>query len=260
MPVGSIDVYEGAMASLKRIQKFDVKQLPRVDDLGKSFNFTDVVEPAQNIVDLFNRLSLSALEDFPDPNLNTIKQQADSIYNIFESILEFNADQQDPGAARSGLISQVTNAYPGVFANLHPFISYSLHRSADFQRLDSDARAILQSIKDEAGSISEGLSQYEADAKNALEEIRRVAAEEGVTKQAVHFSKEYEHHTDEASKWQDRVKWWSIGLAVYAFLSLFLHKLPWLSPENTYDAVQLSISKFLFFSVIAYMLFLSGIM
>ena len=31
----------------------------------------------------------------------------------------------------------------------------------------------------------------------------------------------------------------------FSVISLFLHKIPFLKPENTYDAVQLSISKFL---------------
>lgn len=75
-----------------------------------------------------------------------------------------------------------------LFQQLHPFISYSLHRSADFQRLDTEARATLQSIEDKARIVTEALAgQYETEAQRVLDEIRNVAAEEGVSQQATHF-------------------------------------------------------------------------
>ncbi len=203
-------------------------------------------------------MSLTALQDFPDNTLTSIRDNANNHYNLFYQILEFDPGLQDPNPARTKIINQVASAYPPAFQALHPYISYSLHRSADFQRLDSDARATLQAIEDKSTKIAENLSQHEIDAKAALDEIRRVAAEEGVTKQAVHFNAEHEHHTAEAHSWQIYTVRLSIALGIFAILSLFLHKIPFLKPENTYDAVQLSISKFLIFSVMAYMLFLSA--
>ncbi len=47
MIVGNKELYEEAMESLERIQKFDVAELPRVSDLGSKLNFSEVVEPAQ---------------------------------------------------------------------------------------------------------------------------------------------------------------------------------------------------------------------
>lgn len=44
----------------------------------------------------------------------------------------------------------------------------------------------------------------------------------------------------------------------YAVITLFLHKIPFLAPTNTYDTVQLGISKILIFAVITYVLFLSA--
>ena len=41
---------------------------------------------------------------------------------------------------------------------------------------------------------------------------------------------------------------------MYAFASLFLHK--WIIPANTYETIQLGISKTLMFAVISYMLYL----
>lgn len=258
MIVGKEELYEEAKESLSRIQNFDVEELPRASDLGSRLNFGDVVDPAKQLIELYKRLSLTALQDFPDDILTTVRDNANNHYKLFSQILEFNPEQQDPGSARTNLISKVTSAYQPAFQALHAYISYSLHRSADFQRLDSDARATLQTIEDKAGKIAESLAQHEKDAQDVLNEIRRVAAEEGVTKQAAHFNAEYEHHSQEADKWQKYAAFLAIGLGVFSIISLFLHKIPLLVPENTYDAIQLSISKFLIFSVIAYMMFLSA--
>ena len=258
MIVGKEELYEEAKESLNRIQNFDVDKLPRTSDLGSRLNFSDVVDPAQQLIDLYKRLSLTALQDFPDNILTVVRDNANDHFKLFSQILEFNPEQQDPGAARTALTNQVVASYQPAFQALNSYIAYSLHRSADFQRLDSEARATLQAIEDRATKIAESLSQHENDAQEVLNEIRRVAAEEGVTKQAAHFNAEYEHHRIEANKWQKNAVFLAIGLGVFSVISLFLHKIPFLEPENTYDAVQLSISKFLIFSVIAYMMFLSA--
>ncbi|WP_434456322.1 hypothetical protein JQR85_12210 [Stutzerimonas urumqiensis] len=258
MIVGSEALYEEAKESLERIQNFDEQTLPREVELGGKLNFNDAVGPAKILIELYRRLSPEALQDFPDNILTAIRDNANSHYNIFAQMLSFDADQQSPGAARSGLISNLQKAYQPAFQALHPYIAYSLHRSADFQRLDADARSTLQSIEDKSAKISERLGKYEDDAKQALDEIRKVAAEEGITQQAAHFNAEFQHHTLEAENWKDLAVKISYALGGFSVLSLFIHKIPYLKPENAYDAVQLSISKFLIFFVIAYMLFLSA--
>lgn len=258
MVVGDEKTYEEAKKSLERIQSFDVQTLPRAEELGTRLNFSEVIQPAQTLIDLYKRLSITALQDFPTKFLNPIRDNANNHYNIFKQILDFDLGQTDPSNARVSLINQVKGAYEPAFQALHQFISYSLHRSADFNRLDGQARATLQGIEDRSNEISESLVQHETEARAVLNEIRKVAAEEGVTKQASHFNSEFEFHNIEAAKWGKLVIGIAATLVIFAVLSLFIHKIPILKPENTYDAIQLSISKFLIFSVIAYTLFLSA--
>ena len=57
------------------------------------------------------------------------------------------------------LIDNVTNFYQSAFATLHPFISYSLHRSADFRRLDSDGSNLnVVSGLDSKSDVSVGMN------------------------------------------------------------------------------------------------------
>jgi hypothetical protein len=258
MIVGSEELHEEASSSLQRIQKFDTNELARESDLGTSLNFKDAITPAQQLVDLYGRLSIIALDDFPDAQLTIIKDHANAHFKLFSQILEFSPEQQNPHGVRKSFIDQVIAAYPTAFLQLHPFISYSLHRSADFQRLDTEARATLQSIEDKAKKVTEALAGHESEAQKVLDEIRNVAAEEGVTQQAAHFKAESEHHDTEAEKWRKKTINLSWLLGAYAVVTLFLHKIAFLAPTNTYDTVQLGISKVLIFAVIAYVLFLSA--
>ncbi|WP_084456660.1 hypothetical protein [Desulfogranum mediterraneum] len=257
MTIGSQELYDEAKESLERIQTFDVSTLSRTSELGSKLNFEDVQDPAQQLIDLYKRLSPTALQDFPDNVLTPIRDNANANYNLFKQILDFDPEQQNPSSVRTSYISQIESAYQPAFQSLHHYISYSLHRSADFQRLDTEARATLQSIEDKANKISENLSTHEQNAKTVLDEIRRVAAEEGVTKQASHFNAEYEHHKAESEKWQGYSLKLACGLGSFAVLTLFLHKIPFLKPADTYDTIQLATSKFLIFSVMAYMLFMA---
>jgi hypothetical protein len=249
---------ENASESLKRVQEFDVSELPREEDLGKSFEFSGAVEPATRLIELFRRLPISALEDFAQTQLDQVKKQADSCYNIFEQILNFQATQDNASSTRQSLISQLEGAYQGAFNILMPLIGYSLYKTADFQRLDTEARATLQSIKDEASSITRGLEEQKADAEGVLEEIRKVAAEQGVSQQAYYFKEEAEENATQAEVWRIRTIVLACILAVFAFLSLFIHEIPILRPENSYETVQLAISKVLIFAVISYILYLSA--
>ena len=174
-------------------------------------------------------------------------------------MLDFKlASQSNPQGTRDSIIQQLVDSYDPTFQTLHPYIAYSLHRSADFQRLDADARATMQSISDRAAKIESQLQEHEKEAQRVLMEIRSVAAEEGVTQQSTHFRAEADRHEKEAETWRTRTTNLAIALGIYAALSIFFHKMPFLAPLSSYETVQLAVSKVLVFSVLAYMLFLSA--
>lgn len=258
MPVGTQELYDEALESLTRMQKFDVNSLPREGELGRELNFTAAVEPARLLVELHKRLSVTALDDFPDHFLTIVRDNANNHFQLFTQASEFSVAQQDPNTVRQSIVKSMTTAYQPAFIALSPLVSYSLHRSADFQRLDSEARATLQSIEDRANEFAEEMEQHGKDAKRILEEIRNVAAEEGVTQQAAHFRAESIGHETQAEIWRKRITKLAWTLGSFAVVSLFIHKIPVLAPKDIFDSVQLGISKVLIFSVIAYMLFLSA--
>nr|VFK51484.1 MAG: hypothetical protein BECKTUN1418D_GA0071000_100819 [Candidatus Kentron sp. TUN] len=258
MPIGTDKIREETKESLERIQKFDTNLLPRENELGQAFNFNEVVPHAKVLIELWNRLSPIAVEDFPDQKLTIIRDTANNDYNLSKQVLDFNVEEEDAKNRRRSLINNIQNTYQNSFENIYQFISYSLHRSADFQRLDQDARATLQTIQDKTKKFASQMENHEVEARRVLDEIRKVAAEEGVTQQAAHFRTASEHHENEAKLWHSHTVKLAWALGIFAALSLFINKIPFIAPTTIYESFQLGLSKVLIFSVITYMLFLSA--
>lgn len=249
---------EKAVTSIQRMQDFEPADLAREGDLGKHFTFTEAVEPAKRLVELYGRLAMSVLDDLPPSHQNQLATQADQDFNRFQEILDFDPKQENAQARHTKLIEQVSKAYEGAFNKLHPFISYSLHKSADFDRLENEARSTLQGIRDESAALTNELEQYREEAGKILDEVRSVAAEQGVTQQAFYFKESADSHDTKADGWKTHLIWTSVILGIYAVLSVLIHKIPFLTPNTTFDATQLVVSKILVFAVISYYLYLSA--
>jgi hypothetical protein len=247
---------EDTKNSLERMQNFDIQTLPREKPLGDKFNFNDALIPAERLVSLYKRLSISVLDDLPVSRLNQIRNKANEDFSRFEQILNFDPTQSNAVANHTQLINDLNNSYDATFEQLFQLISYSMYKTTDFQRLEGEAHSTLQSIKDEASKITKSLQKDKEASQQLLEEIRKIAAEQGVTQQAIYFKQAADDHEAQANAWKMATIWVSVGLGLYAIASIFIHKIPWLDPTNTYQAAQLAISKVLVFGVISFMLYL----
>lgn len=248
-----------AIESVKRMQEFNADSLSRKEDLGNQFQLEECVEPAKKLIRLYKQISIEIFEDLPDNLLSTIQKAADSDFNKFQQALDFEpATDQTPSEKRNSIISTIKSAYDSSFPKLYPFISYSVSKATDFKRLEDEARATLQSIHDESENIKDTLSEYENDAKQVLAEVRKAAAEQGVSQQAIYFNEESEEHGTQAETWKNITYGFAIVLGIYAVLTVFLHKWEFLSPNDLSEGIQLVVSKFLIFFVLVYMLSLSA--
>ena len=186
-----------------------------------------------------------------------MKTQCDADYNRFEQILKFSAKQENAYNTHNSLIQQIDGAYQGTFNTLQPIITYSTSKSADFKRLETEARAMLQIIEDKAAELTKQLEDDKKTSEQILEDIRKVAAEQGVSQQATYFRDAAKEHETEAENWRKQTIRLAFILGAYAVLTLGLHKIPWIKPDDLYQTVQLAISKVLIFAVLSYVLYLS---
>lgn len=250
---------ERAKSSLERIQSFHVSTLPRTTDLGARLNFEEAVAPASRLVNLFKQFPIQFIGELPQNQLTLLQQQADALFNTFSQILQFDpSETPDALSFRTNTITNLRNQYQQYFDALYPLISYGASRLRDFSALESQARAAAQSATDSAAQLTTELEKSKQEAERILSDVRRVAAEEGVSQQAIYFNQDSTTHDKNAEYWRKRTVQIAVGLGIYAAVSAFFHKIPFLAPTSTYDAFQLGLSKLLIFAVIAYMLLLSA--
>ncbi len=247
---------DAARQSLERMQKFDSASLPRINELGTAINFSDAVTPADRLIDIYRQLPVEVLDQLPIATLQEIQRQADSDFNILKQILSFEAGS--PKQERDNRLQQLKDAYDPAFQKLHPFISYSVRKTTDFTRLERDARALIQNVTDKADQLQKDLEKRKQDADAILEAVRKVAAEQGVSQQAIYFKDEADKHTKESTTWLKATALLTALLGLYAVATLFLHKIPLLAPTNSYETTQLAVSKVLIFLTISFFLVLAS--
>lgn len=256
--MATAQVLQEVTESLQRMQKFDAAALARTTELGQRLNFTSAVPHAQRLVDLYKRLSVSVLADFPDGLLNQLKGTANADYSRFKSILDFSSEQNNPGQVRDSLVEQLRAAYDTTFQQLWHYIAYGVSKTIDSQRLENESRAVLQAIQDQATKVTADLQRDKDASQSILGDIRKVAAEHGVSQQAHYFKLEADAHEGHASAWEARTRIWAVVTGGFALVATLAHKVPWIRPENGLEASQLIAGKVLLFAVLAYMLLLAG--
>ncbi|MBU1154483.1 MAG: hypothetical protein KJ921_01465 [Proteobacteria bacterium] len=244
-----------ARASLERVQKFNTATLPQKNRLGDELCFEPAVDPANKIIGLYRKLTLSSLEDFPKTQLDVIVNQANADFATFEKILNYKPSQGV--AERDNLINQLNNRYSALFQNIHPMISYSMHKATDFEGLDVKARSVLQQIKDRADDIEKSLAAKTIEADEVLAKIKNIAAEQGVTQQAIYFKNEAEANEKGAVRWLKLTVWAAVILFLFAGAALgAAYLLP--PPSGLYAAAQLTVGKILVFGVLSFALYFSA--
>ena len=221
-------------------------------------NFAEAVKPAETIVAIYKRIPMSALPDFTDGQLNAILAQANADYNVFKQILDFNAASGDAVGTRSNILTNIKARRDQLFDQLWQYVAYGVARITDTSLLETQARATIQGIEDQAAKLTEQLTKAKSDADGALAAIRAVASEQGVSQQAIYFKDEAQAQETLAEKWLNYTYRFAAALGVFAILSLFLHKIEWIKPTNNAEMFQLITSKVLIFTVLGYLLIMAA--
>jgi hypothetical protein len=251
-------IYSSALEALERIQSFDPSKLSRIDDLGRQMSFSDAVEHAERIIAVYKRIPASSLRDFTDNQLNVITNQANSDYNLFKQILEYNAASNDAVSSRENILSTISTRRDQLFDQLWQYISYGVARITDTSLLETQARATIQRIEDEATALTKQLEKARLDADQSLTAIRAVASEQGVSQQAIYFKEEAEKQNTLADEWLGYTYKFAAAIGFFSVASLFLHKCEWIKPSNDSEMVQLISSKILIFSVLGFLLLMAA--
>ena len=271
---------------LRSLQAFDSGSLERRTELGNS-HFEDIVPHADQAIKLFRELPEAALDALPRPLLQQLDRVITSTLQGFDSIKGY--DPQKSASSRKDFESHVRRSYDESFPIVHPIVAYFKSKEATSEEhgmktreLIDGSRAALENLNKKLSSVEEELSkQYtkrevefaelieglkqdsaeqlraqKVEAEAILADIKKVAAEQGVSQQADYYKKEADNHDEAASDWKWATILSSAFLGVAAIGSIFLHKLCYIAPANVYESVQLVVGKILFFGALSYMVIL----
>lgn len=242
---------------LSAIQNFDVERIPREAELGADLNFKVILPEAKKLIGLYKRISTELMEDIPSNLSDMITNRAKVDLNVIEQILHFRTTIENLGDERKRLIQEIKNTYASSFKSIHTIIAYGVNIRPDLQTTQDDINEIVQGFKKNSEDIIEELANSRDEAQNIIRDLREIAAEQGVSQQAIYFKEECDSHIKQSKDWRIGTIVLASVLGLYALASFFMHKIPWiLHPETNIEVVQLVSSKILLFAVISYMLFL----
>lgn len=255
----SEDVVEAAKEAVERVQRIEPQSIVRESELGKPFALHDAVEPLSRLVRLFQQIPITYIGELPEAQATQLQSQAQAVLSRVRELDEFDPTSiENPTARRTALVDQLHASYPSIFNAIWHHIGYLSSRERDFAAMETEARASIEAVRQESAKLTKALNEQKASADAILADIKQVAAETGVSQQAIHFSSESTSHGEEAAKWEKRTIGALVAVIAYGFVTVFLHKLPWISPENAYDTVQLAVSKIVIFVALFYALTLSA--
>lgn len=249
------ETISNALTSLERIQTFDVDSLRRKEDLGGRLNFDEAIAPASRVVDLFQRISPSSIQHFPDAQATQVRNQADGAYALFAKMLEFDPTVENAGEQRKALLNQLNELPESVSSALWNHISFSVATSLDPTATQQEIRSNLQQFKDERVKSLGEIGGIREEINEVLDRVRTAAAEQGVSQQASYFKTIAEEHATDAEKWMWRSLWAGVITLVFALISAFSYRIPWVSPDDPIEAVQLVTSKIFILALLSYGLF-----
>lgn len=200
---------------------------------------------------LFHALAESDLEDISYNQMNNVLGVAKSALELFRNIQQFSISKypNSPIQQRNSFIEQAKDQYDNIYTQVSPVVAFTLRKGFDFKRLEDDAKAVLKRLEAVASDSDTKLTNAVKDAQGAVEAVRKVAAEAGVSQHYVHFK-------NEADRYEESAKPWLLATVITAGLTLLfaiglIARAHWVLPNlSASQSIQLAIPKLFLFSIL----------
>lgn len=255
MPVPLLDQEKSAREQLAErcnlIADTGVDTLVRADELGAHLNFGDGIDLFRRLVRAFKDLRESNLDGVPFETLNQLLGFANQVHENFQSIRAFNPSQGNPAQARDQLLTQLAQQYQQFFPTLSSVISYAIRKGTDFEKLETDAARLVTDMKAAGEAQKLEAEKTQAQMKEIVAQVRRSAAEVGVTQHNVHFRDQATEHLNSSKTWLKA----TIGFGLVTFfygVSTTIYFLFWPPTLTPSQSVQVAVSKLILFSILSF--------
>lgn len=166
----------------------DVEALKR-PDLGP-LSFDTYGDTITRTLSLYRSLLGCDLSNVSYAKLNEITSAGNATKTILEQIQQFEVTQQNPHGERQNIIQRLIDQWEVDFAAVTPVLAYATKSSADFQRLEREARGTLSELNTSKGIFKDQTDVILGQMNIALGLVQDAAKKAGVSKHAVHFKDE----------------------------------------------------------------------
>lgn len=258
-------------AQRQEVVNFDLsilKQDIHVDQSTK-INFSEIEEDIASLQDMFKKISSRAICELSNNDM-FVRQGFNKVENIFQrtvdvlnTIKDFQVpDGQISHTYRTNRVQVVQQIRKEAFDALFDLILYSSSVGTDTKKIESEIKQLLDSSKTQIDLELGKISGNVESSNNLLEEMKKVAAEQGVSQQAIHFKNEADSHNKQSKIWLGVTACLTLLLLICSVQSFYIGDSLFRPNEDGTIPWSLSIqwvsSKFLFFAFLSYALFLSA--
>jgi hypothetical protein len=190
-------------------------------ELGEKLTFESDMHIFLRAIDLYKSLLGCDLENLPYAVSTNLCSCAKTTSAVIKSAIDFNLEtqQQNPVTARNGIVAQMLDRWEQDFAAVTPILAYSAKSSADFQRLEREAKGTLTTLKDSKKEVDGKISDLLKSMNTALGEVRDAAKEAGVSKHSQHFQEEAAFFAKSSKTWLA----FTVGFGASAVAYVMLH-------------------------------------
>lgn len=241
---------------VSRLVELDTKLLNR-PELGQ-LSFAEAMPLFEKLIDLYRQINVDDLTSLSRSALTRIRESANADYAVVTQIEKFDIGQSNPKSARDNIIATIDSNYDRAFEQLRDSISFFQKKTMDFGALDRSLRAAIQGGQDAVAKAIGELTSSGAEAQSILENIRKAAAEQGVSQQAVYFKNQADLHEKQAAIWLTRVRNLVISFGLLALAAVVLVLLKVLVASDATAVAQLIAAKVLLFGTLAFAVSLSA--
>lgn len=224
---------QGLLKILEWFRGADSEKLKR-SDLGP-LSFDAYSDAVTRTLGLYRSLLDCDLSNVSLAKLTEMTTSGNAAKAILDEILIFDVNKQDPSGEKRAIIQRLLNQWEADFAAVTPVLAYATKSSADFQRLEREARGTLSELNTSKSTFKDQTEGILAQMSSALGQVQDAAKKAGVSKHAVHFKDEANTAKKVAFSWLVVASLLAVVIVCY----VVFHIEPTLATLNDPTAIEL---------------------
>lgn len=239
------------METLNWFRECNLERLRR-DELGEKLSFDPAMVDIERVVNFYRKLLDCDLSNLPHVTMSSVAATGKATIEILTKIGSFDPEKSsNPFPERLQLMNQLRDRWEADFPAVSPVLAYATKSSADFQRLEREARGTLSELTEAKKEFTKETTGIISQMNSALGQVQDAAKKAGVSQHATHFNDEAETSKKIAYFWLGSAV--VFGLATVLYIVLHVEPvLADLTDLSTLKLVQASIPRFIVVFVLTF--------